>query len=131
MGLLELAERCEQATGADRRLDAEIDIAVRGFPEQAYEQTNGLRGKGSPELNRIDWFIKWGADRYTASLDAAMTLVPEGYVFGLGNFDPDGGTAKAAAIVGATPDEDRNPTFAATPALALCAAALRARESAT
>lgn len=50
---LEYAERCEQATGPDRRLDADI----------AY-------GK-----NALDWLSEaHHAPRYTASLDAAMTL---------------------------------------------------------
>ena len=58
MTLLELAERCEAATGPDCVLDAMIDMALNLTPNEAE----------SPPL--------------TASLDAAMTLVPEGWVVG-------------------------------------------------
>lgn len=66
-------------------------------------------------------------DHYTASLDAAMSLVPEGHVW-------DAGTSRftdspAFANVGRR-DQDSDydsEAFAATPALALTAAALKAR----
>ncbi len=89
-----LAVRCEAATGPDRELDALInDIAGRRPTMPAY----------------------------TASLDAAMTLVPEGYLYGIGN--PEGA---AHAVVSESPDALIDPVKAATPALALCAASLRA-----
>lgn len=92
--LTELAARCEAATGPDRELDALIESAIPRF----------------------------GLYRYTASIDAAMTLVPEGWTWGV--FDD--GTAWV------WPDERRDlltgkQAKAATPALALCAATLRAR----
>jgi hypothetical protein len=99
----ELAERCEKATGPDRDLDAEIDKAIH--PD---DWTDGL------------WFDPSRHDlpAYTASLDAAMSLVPEGMLW-LAGYAVDG---RAIATV----DFDHQRA-AATPALALCAAALRAR----
>lgn len=75
--LLALAERCEKATGPNRRLGAEIEIAAKGFPERAYQQRNAMRPKGSPELDRLEWATEWFGPGPTASIDAAMTLVPE------------------------------------------------------
>jgi hypothetical protein len=92
-GLLELALRCEATTGPDTALDLEIRDAL-GLP--------------------------WRADhlRYTASLDGAVTLVPEGAQWTL-TVD---GPRFLAHVSGFT-------ATAATPALALCSAALRARAS--
>jgi hypothetical protein len=100
--LTALAERCEQATGPDRKLDREIELAV--MPERV-----------DPE--------PWETlAAYTASLDAAMTLVPEGCIVTIG-----GGLG-----IGTSAIEVSGRIFArkaATPALALCAAALRARST--
>jgi hypothetical protein len=109
--LLALAERVEQATGPCRNLDNSIRLATNG----------GCAFDEDPA--------------YTASLDAAMTLVPEGWNWMAGNRNQP----KARAYVnngelhfeGVT--AQRNPRLrwcevvAATPALALTAAALRAR----
>lgn len=59
------------------------------------------------------------APAYTASLDAAMTLVPEGYDWAV--FRTNGGLTVHAWC------GSREDVFAATPALALTAACLRAR----
>jgi hypothetical protein len=101
--LMELAARCEAATGPDRELD--FDIYDECFPT--------LPRSGCLRANLIEHHIK----TYTASLDAALTLVPEGYVFGVART-----YGYCSAEVGG-----RNPSKAANPALALCAAALRAR----
>jgi hypothetical protein len=99
--LLLLAERCEQATKPDR----EIDRAIQDwwFP---------LIGGPSRE------HAAYPAYDFTASLDAAMTLAPEGRT--IINIAEDGITT---AIVCGTQG------CAPTPALALCAAALKARSS--
>jgi hypothetical protein len=62
VALIELAERCEKATGPDRTLEQDICDTVHG-PDY---MPNVFQQDGS----RIP--------RFTASLDAAMTLVPEG-----------------------------------------------------
>lgn len=104
MNLLELAERCEAATGPDRDLSIEITDAldpsdrVRGYPD------------------------------YTASVDAALSLVPEGYDALDLKFGPRGADEpKWRAIVWMPSRNVGWDADAATPALALCAAALRAR----
>ena len=69
--LIALAERVERAEGPDRELDAEI------------APLKGLRrvDEGQP-LGRV-WYDHRGhgvpLPAFTASLDAAMTLVPEGW----------------------------------------------------
>jgi hypothetical protein len=101
MTLLELAERCEKATGPDDALDWAAAEAIGCAP-------------GLP---------------YSASLDAAMTLVPDGYEWGCGSWgnpDTDGPWAWCATRQQSA-DNDLDYGKAATPALALCAAALKAR----
>jgi hypothetical protein len=128
--LLKLAERCEAATGPDRELDGAIVVAIDGdrqtilynepgpFPQKA------VRGPIRDLMLTGDDLASYiNAPTYTASLDAATTLVPEGMSWGVG---PRDGTGKAWAWVGSHDDMylAKKP---ATPALALCAASLRAR----
>lgn len=119
MTLIELAERVEAAAGEDRRLDAIIAKLVGFWPK-------GLR-------RDIDYeWVRWipnkpldepiEAPAYTASIDAAMTLVPEGNDWIIGHTN---GGLTIHAEVGGRGDEYMR--FAATPALALVAAALKAR----
>jgi hypothetical protein len=115
--LLALAIRCEQATGPDR----ELDLRIAKRREQ----------KPIPEsANRIDGEMVWSGPlgfflpAYTASLDAAMALVPEGCPWAL--CSPDG-DEPAFATLAMTMAGDAEHGSGATPALALCAAALRAR----
>lgn len=107
--LLDLAARCEAATGADKHLDKAIKDAVIGD----------------------GWVPK-----YTASLDAAMTLVPKGWGCGVSTISSadilraSHHTAQAF-VAGPTkadglPSSDYAHAEAASPALALCAAALKA-----
>ena len=109
----ELAERCEKATGPDRELDAMIHAR------------DGLEGVGY-----------WSdAPAFTASLDSALTLVPESddtraVFWRLGN-DGEGGNPgdfKAEVLVASTYTAKTFSGLADTAPLALCAAALRARE---
>jgi hypothetical protein len=67
------------------------------------------------------------APRYTASIDAGITLVPEGCIWNLGG-SPKGGFA-SAGLFGAMIQQghDQIHAEAQTPAPALCAAALRAQ----
>ena len=102
--ILALAERAEAATGPDRNLDADIMRAI-GLA--------GLKADYAPHP-------------YSASLDAAMTLVPEGWAV-LMAFSEQ----RAVCDVHTAPLGQHGTwpahASAATPALALCAAALRAR----
>lgn len=98
--LSELAERCKDAQGPDRELDRMISLTSNDRDERA---------RINPPL-------------FTASLDAAMTLVPEGWSVALhSHYDEQ---SRASVYL-----ENNHATFryAATPALALTAAALRAR----
>jgi len=110
MNLLELAERVEKAERSNEFLDAEIDLIVQ------------------PD---------WGGDAplYTHSLDAAMQLVPEDtddtawfWTVGHDGDGPDPSEFKAR-LLGARAFSAQIETVStgATPALALTAAALRAR----
>jgi hypothetical protein len=107
--LIGLAERCERAAGPLRELEMDIHDAILGRDHTPNSfQTDGSR-----------------IARYTASLDAAMTLVPEGLVWSLNTF---GNPSKASAYVMNEQGEQwRCNDYPATPALALCAAAMRAR----
>jgi hypothetical protein len=103
MTMKELAERVEAATGPDR----DIDHAI---------------------ANLINYATVGEVLTYTASLDAAMTLVPDGFMWRVQS-DPDGVVEalaeKDAGDFGAI-DARHTQTFAATPALALTATALLA-----
>jgi hypothetical protein len=100
--LIALAERVEALSGPDREVDRAIVESVRGKPKLGFQH------------GRID--------HYTASLDAAMSLVPDGYDWIVGH--TNAGLTVYAECGGTGGDFTR---FAATPALALTAAALRAR----
>jgi hypothetical protein len=135
MSLIELAERVEKASGPDREIDGIIDRILHKRPKNGdYDETENAiwrvkDGEASGLLVRGDGFARGSfcAASYTASLDAAMTLVPESASWQLGD-----GFSFAWAVV-TLPDEDpmveprEMSAKAATPALALCAAALRAR----
>lgn len=128
--LLTLADRCEAATGSDRELDAHIavglGIGARGLLSDDHEYLIRTR-KDDECAPGTYWFqCRSGrslrtAEPYTASLDAAMTLVLEGHAFTIYS---DGCAGVAPVEADDTPVAD---VWAATPALALCAAALRAR----
>lgn len=108
--LLELAERCEKAEGPSDTLDVELTLAV--FPD-SYP---------APKLMR-----------YTASLDAALTLVPEGYLWTAATYraEEDAPPYYADCMSPETfSGAEWGEAFtgqANGPALGLCAAALRAR----
>lgn len=126
--LLQLAERCEQATGPDAMLDIDICIAVEAYSKEGFARFG---------QSNLGYYIAHGsiALRYTASLDAAMTLVPEGWQCermgwwaGAGAacllFEThlvDGQWVREVGYLGRAQGE------AATPALALCAATLRSQ----
>jgi hypothetical protein len=133
--LLDLAERCEAATGPDRELDCRIHCAVKDWPieqlgNEFYALIDGKRymvGWLGNEVKSAYYACRTdsGAPLYTASLDAAETLVPNGYkwsVFG-------GGYATVEPWSGEESDDEcgTSETKCATPALALTAAALRSR----
>lgn len=100
----ELIAALEKATGPGWELDGEI------------ADTLGLHMPDDNTIKPWEW-----PPRYTASLDAALTLVPEGHQAVIW-------TAGGADVFPSTPGlHVYDTTRGATPALALCIAALRAR----
>lgn len=104
VALAELIERLEKATGHQRCFDAAIWEVVKGTPAALGGQ-DPLRFP--PE--------------YTASIDAALTLVPP-WSWRVGNL-PSG---RAFADLGT--QASLQCVEGVTPAIALCIAALKARE---
>lgn len=106
--LLELAERCEKAERPDRGLDAEIHFRIK----------NGI-GVGCAS----------DAPAFTGSLDAALTLVPEGHDVTITQANGPDRTDWYGRVKFRTPYGDGllKKGNAMNGALALCAAALRAR----
>lgn len=112
---LALAERCEAASGPDRETDCRIRCAINGEDFDTYRAVVPALGQ-------------WMTPAYTASIDSAMTLVPVPQSFVISHC---GNTVAHVQLIGGDPCSD-DPEFtgrAATPALALCAAALKARAS--
>ena len=109
--LLALASEVEAASAPDRRLDYAIMTATV-LTGHAYL-----------------WDPNDQSHRYTASLDAAMTLVPEQYSFGVEAYSPDHNTLgwTVHLLFDANLKKPDISAFAPTFPLALCAAALRAR----
>ncbi len=117
--LRDLIARVEMAEGPDRKLDAEIALAT-GW------RLKTVDGVGYWRRGDYSWTAEMEGvpPFYTASLDAAVSLVPSGWVWGASSR----GYARAWTIT----DEGKalqkaECHHAATPALALTAAALRAR----
>jgi hypothetical protein len=102
--LLALAARVEAATGADRELDRRIDHIRWPVPQPAYHLELSLRDR-------------WDVPAFTSSIDAAASLVPA--TASTWRLDP----RCASICVGRVRWKHG---MAATPALALTAAALRA-----
>lgn len=122
MDLLELAERCEAAAENDFEL---LEDAFRlCFPRPDRIWVTNSRGDWTPEYS--EWQDRqWKYFEFVAAkayLDAALTLVPEGYTFSL-----YGDGCAGVSPIGHPDDLPTADCEAATPALALCAAALRAR----
>jgi hypothetical protein len=136
--LLSLADRVAGLSEADREVDALIacyigkplgnvdhwlhgaDITYRPTAHGFYVAV--IPEEGNPDGRTSEAFK---SPAYTASLDAALSLVPEGYSFLVGSGDQLG---PPWAWVGTDPEHVKGES-AATPALALCAASLRARSA--
>ncbi len=132
--MVKLAERVEAATGADRELDALIYAEQLGGGEwrdnvlhvPSMKLRIGSIDPGERSRNFTCWFEQ--TPRYTASLDAAMTLVPEGALDHAEIYAPDHQTLGWTFRLMANANFQRPAAtgFAATLPLALVAAALRA-----
>lgn len=127
--LLLLAEKVEGLEGADREVDAEIGLLAGGFflAEPRYPGAVRMYGYVDSDGCRVEpgnggQFSL--VPCYTASLDAAMMLAPEGWDLSISRRDDGKGYAEASHPDRAYMVETR---WLATPALATVAVALRAR----
>lgn len=125
--LLGLAARCE-AEGPSSKLDVKIAAVAYGFDRIEIEDDStgpryyGYRGKQATEL----------APRmmrpYTTSLDAAVTLVPEGCGIDLSRYwRKEPGEWWSVVLAWGTQGDHADAFDVRSAALALCAAALKAR----
>lgn len=126
--LLALAERVEAAAGADRGLDDTIYQTVTG--RCPHRNLRTVSGDADCLMEVCEDCRDEEPDVrvpiYTASLDAAMSLVPEGWELSLNTFaNPP--AASAYCINAANEIVRPAKQYIATPALAITAAALRAR----
>lgn len=118
--LLQLAGRCEAATGPDREMDADIVQALGLAPHWVCGRI-GFGQFQAPDPRDQSW----SSPAFTASLDAAMTLVPEGWWIATLAQNRHG--ERTTVTLYNDEIEYADCRSAPTPALALCAAALRAR----
>lgn len=123
--LRELVERLEAAEGPSRELDAEIARALGwkdvGIGPHAPQTVKWVRPDGSETFNRLP--------AYTASIDAALTLVPEGWEWTVGNTYAEGRTFARVENFALKGEPNFNVDGQRPPALALTIAALKAREA--
>ncbi len=94
----DLIERLERAAAADRELDRDIARSLEQLPTKpftgpsAWDMHKGMfwvYGKKDTKDGSIE--EKWSrtAPRYTSSVDAALTLVPENSAWAISRGDPD------------------------------------------
>lgn len=137
--LLALAERVEAASEYDGRLMAEIDCAVR-FPHLRPAEPNDHPSVKDRRFNPSDIWTQTGwlmARNYYRSVDDALSLVPDGHTVQLSDWDHEllraRGPWQAIILPIGARGAMQSFTFsnrcdhAATLALAVTAAALRAR----
>lgn len=113
--LLSLISKLEAATGPSRELDCEIALAVGWGSE---DQRAELR-KYTDHASRIFVAREIGVPRYTGSLDAALTLVPDGRPWSIGTILHGGGYVSCL-------DRQAKTSKGATAPLALVIASLKA-----
>lgn len=124
-----LIERLSNATGPDRELDAEIFRAIgMPLPEQFMTAKIALEWNETEKCFTFDLAetrVRYEQPPFTSSIDAAMTLVPEGYAASVEWSPRYPGSAWLYP-----PNNVNDISFeaeATSPALALCAASLKAR----
>lgn len=132
--LSSLIERIEKSEGADREIDARIQCWLHGVRYQYHFQPHvgdGTQIEFTRPPKRSREVSKDGnppaplvphAPRYTDSVDAALTLVPRDHYWALNMMGERTGYNACCVKAGQLEWSE-----AATPALAICAAALKAR----
>ena len=137
--MTDLLSRLQEAEGGSRELDGDIAELVQpeGLRKQQAACLNTLkraqRRKGYTEPDLGEWYRtnptseSWKAPPYTTSADAALQLMPEGKWWVLNSGVQ---TGQALALVGGSKGwGDKAEANASTPALALCAACIKAMEA--
>jgi hypothetical protein len=126
--LLALADRCEREEPS-RELEVAIFTAIGLTSVQEKHCTMWCRQDGRTDLTRERYIAAW-APYYGSSLDAAVTLVPEGFVWAADNLSgPRAHVVGGEDDAGNVPLEQSDIAGVKTVALALSAAALRARSA--
>lgn len=132
----DLIEKLEAATEGSRELDAEIGAQLGGgvASHNCSDNTRRTYGAGAwftdaDNMRAVLIEHTHHAPHYTTSLDAALTLVPEGYAWSL-DFDPKLPGKPGRPYYADVTDFSTHAAkaWSTTPALALCIAALKARE---
>ncbi len=123
MTIEELIARLEAATGPCRELDAQIAMAAGIAPAVAFRPCVSP----DPGTFGIGAYDTWVAPLYTASVDAALMLVPEGWCPLIGQNVHHRHWSCLVQRVRGSGDIDSRHNNAPTPAIALCIAALKAR----
>lgn len=134
----ELIAQLQVATEGERGLDLAIQTATSGKPWYWMDSFQSVitwdqYGKGAPG-NPVATL-----ERFTSSIDDALMLVPEGWQWQSSNRAPKPHAGRAyihnGELIYAGMSAAKNPKYrheeatAATPAIALCIAALRARSA--
>ncbi len=136
-----LIRRLEEATEGSRELDARIGAEIRYFSDKAEDWMRGWQGPIAPYHEKPGHIACWHTDGrmsvwwsvpcYTTSIDAALTLVPEGWddvqLFIKKNGCKARLKRRRGALLVAPMESERPDRLVATPAVALVIAALRAR----
>ena len=120
----DLIARLQKVTGQDRGLDGEVFFAAGGPAwDRAYIRAQEPCGC-PPDIAKAT--AKTFAPRYTSSIDAALALVPEGLHW---TYASVSGEAMIHSTTGRFLISEDKEVYGrgATPAIALCVAALKAR----
>lgn len=132
--LADIVKRLEMATGPIRELDTEIFRAI------GWEAKDVLEGASRAE-QLVGYLCRKPGDKHwtptphvTRSLDAALKLVPEGLDYELLHLRTDGKERGEASVYlkkyMAAHEEERTYGESSCDAIALCIAALKARQAA-
>ena len=125
----DLIQRLQDASEGSRELDAMIEREQRRRKAYAVGLNDKTRSHWEPDVygNVSSQGTTYASRAFSTSIDAAMTLVPEGWWWAL-MMDGDGGGYQSATSSVNT--NNLEFLLGATPALALCIAALAAAEPA-
>ena len=129
--LLVLADRVEKLTGPDRDLEAEIWLACTpGATRNKWSYVHKATGRECTVDETRDATGRFiTVPSFTASIEAALTLLPEGWWWSAGVCRREN-HASVGSEIGTVEGELIFETFGATAPLALLAAILRARQAA-